>query len=148
MQKAILVVLVITFGLVSANIIWTNTIFQDISGIIDSAKDSLGADMEFAKTAQGLAFSPVVERFTFIAGGDIENINGRTLTLVKEESVLEIPVAMNAEIVRQTARDILPETISFQDLEVGDEVSCSVEMGKNGIFTAYRVKLMVSPINQ
>lgn len=143
MQKIIPVILIVGFGLLLTNLIWTVAISQDLSYLLEPVKESFEAKTEFARTAQELVDSEIVERFTFVAGGKIKGVEGWTLTLENGESVMEIPVATDAQVVRQTERETLPEMISFENLQVGDEVSCLVEMGKDGVWSAYRVKTMV-----
>ena len=132
------VVLIIGLAMLLLNLIWTATIYQNISQISEFVEGKT----EFTRIVQELADSKVVDRFTFVAGGYIKSIEDRTLIIENGDSTMEIPVIADAQIVKQTEREAIPETIAFEELRVDDTVSCLVEMDKDGIWSAYRVKIM------
>lgn len=138
MQKIVPVILIIAFGLLLANLIWTAIISQNISKVIEIV---FSADTEFARTVEKIKNSTTVERISFTSRGTIKDIEDRALILEYEGSTLKIPVDINAQIVKQTEKEATPEMISFEDLQIGDEVSCSVEIKGYGRWSAYRVKL-------
>ncbi|MFH1509555.1 MAG: hypothetical protein ABID67_00180 [Candidatus Nealsonbacteria bacterium] len=139
MQKINIVILII----VLINLIWTGLIFQDFSKNLGSIGELVEGKTEFVKTVEDLRDSKLVERFTFVTAGDIKKIEDNVLTLGSGDSILEVSVATDAQIVSQESKEAIPEMISFLDLKVGDDVSCLVEMGKDGVWAAYRVKVMI-----
>ena len=140
MQKITPVILIVVLGLLLVNLIWTVSISQNLSETLEIVKESPTAKTEFASAAEELKNSKVVERFTFTARGYIKDIKDLTLTLEYGASTLKIPVDINnAQIVKQSERGVTPEIISFENLQVGDEVSCFVKIEKDGSWSAYRV---------
>lgn len=139
MQKIIPVILIVVLGLLLVNLIWTVSISQNLSETLEIVKESPTAKTEFASAVEDLKNSKVVERFTFTARGYIKDIKDLTLTLEYGASTLKIPVDINAQIVKQSERGVTPEIISFENLQVGDEVLCFVKIEKDGSWSAYRV---------
>lgn len=139
MQKITPIISIAVLGLLLINLILTVSISQNISrGAVKT---------ELAKAVEEIN-SDIVERFTFVAQGVIKNIDGSTLTLVYLESTLKVPVVVNAQIVKQLSNDALPETISFQDLRVGDSVTALAEIQKDGSWGAYRVRIITREAGQ
>lgn len=138
MQKITPIALIVVLVMLLVNLVWTTAIRHNISEISEFVAEKT----EFVRMAQDLADSKVVDRFSFVAGGYISAVEDRNLTIVNGDSVMTVPVALDAQIVKQAGREELPETITFEDLRVDDPVSCLVEMDKNGIQSVYRVKIM------
>ncbi|MBI2038310.1 MAG: hypothetical protein HYT19_00100 [Candidatus Nealsonbacteria bacterium] len=139
MQKMIIIVLIVGLGLFLVNLIWTANISSNLSKALDIIKKSPRLETDFIKTVEQIKDSKALERISFSARGSIKEIKGRTLILEYKGSVLEIPVDANAQIVKQISKEIVPEIISFEDLQVGNELIVSVEIKKDGSLKAYRI---------
>lgn len=137
MQKIILVVLFVGIGLLLGNFFLTANLSKNLSDTLELVKGKT----KFVQTVQELEDSQLLERFTFNVLGEIKDIKNRTLTVERQGSTLNVAVARNAETVKQSEGGAAPEMITFQELQVGDEVLCHIELKKDGSLSAYRVKV-------
>ena len=103
---------------------------------------------DFTRMVEELKDSSTVERFSFVSRGYIKEIKDSILVLEHGESTLEIPIRVNAQIVEQIEGEAVPKIVSFQDVQVGDGVSCLVEIEKDGSWSAYRVKIITKKSSQ
>jgi hypothetical protein len=84
--------------------------------------------------------SKVIQSKNATAVGEISKIEGRTITLVSEGDVLDIPIKEEAEIstiiIETSEEETIPSIsgITFEDLKVGDLVAVQLDLGPNDTF--------------
>jgi hypothetical protein len=93
--------------------------------------------------------SKVIQSKNATAVGEISKIEDRTITLISEGDVLDIPIKEEAEIstiVLETSEEETIPTISditFDDLKVGDLVAVQLKLGSGDTFEG--ISVIVNP---
>ena len=143
MQKTILTVLVIILILTSVNLVWIAVLHKDFSSAIEIANVFYEqANTPFMHSVLVAKESSAVERFAFVARGSIKEVSNEAITLENSGEILEFSIFPYVEVVRQISPDMPSEKITIQDLSVGEEVLCSVEISKEGRQGVYRLSLV------
>jgi len=79
--------------------------------------------------------SKVTQKWSGLAVGVVTEISGRNLTLTKNGDSLTIPVLETAKIYFAISEELekKPESISFEEIKVGDEVNVGIATIENDL---------------
>jgi len=145
-QKIFSISLVVAFILILANLAWTAVIFKNFSSVLRIANDSyVQTRTMFMKRVQVAKESAIVERFAFVAKGNIQKIENPAIVLESGGETLELKILSYVQVFREAEQYKQSEAITLQDLKVGDEVLCLVELEKDGGQGIYRISLLTPP---